>query len=252
MTSSELAGRIALVTGSTNGIGAAIARALANVGAGVIVTGRDAQRGALVVQSISSFGGIAWFVQADLALGEESIRTLVTDATAVSGGEIDILINNAALLVFPSPTHDIDQDLIDRAFAVSVRAPFLLVGIVAPLMASRGAGSIVNIGSLNGLSDTDGLALYSATKAAIHSLTKSWAAEYGPRGVRVNAVVPGATLTEKVSIMRDLLAPVFAALPSRRGNTPEEVAEAVLFLVSDRSSNIHGALLNVDGGASAL
>jgi NAD(P)-dependent dehydrogenase (short-subunit alcohol dehydrogenase family) len=119
-------------------------------------------------------------------------------------------------------------------------------------MALRGSGAIVNVGSLNGHFGTDGLALYSATKAALHSLTKSWAAEYGPRGVRVNAVVPGATLTNKVKSMAEELQPLFDGLPSRRANSPEEVAEAVLFLVTPRSSNIHGALLHVDGGASAL
>ncbi len=119
-------------------------------------------------------------------------------------------------------------------------------------MVARDGGAIVNMGSLNGLRGSAGSALYSATKATIHSLTKSWAAEYGPSGVRVNAVAPGPTLTGKVQGMQERLAPMIASFPSRRANTPEEVAQAVLFLASDRAANVHGSILSVDGGASAL
>jgi NAD(P)-dependent dehydrogenase (short-subunit alcohol dehydrogenase family) len=249
---SELRGKTALVTGSTDGIGVAIAQTLAHAGARVVVTGRNLERGNRVAESIVARGGTAWFVPADLELGLESVQALVCTATAISDSPIHILVNNAAMLVAPASTSDIDEDTINRALAVSVKAPFLLTGLIAPLMAANGGGSIVNVGSFNALRGSDGLALYSATKAAVHSLTTSWAAEYGPRGVRVNAVAPGATLTEKVAAMQDLLAPVLAALPSRRANELDDVAQAALFLVSDRAANIHGVILSVDGGAAAV
>ncbi len=251
----RLEGRTALVTGSTTGIGAAIAAAIAAEGALVIVTGRDTGMGAAVVRSIVAGGGRAEFVAADLARGGPAVSELAAAATAAAGGRLDILVNNAALLITPAPTADVDEALIDRAFGVSVKAAFLLTGLLAPAMAARGSGAIVNIGSINGLAGSAGSALYSATKATIHSLTKSWAAEYGPAGVRVNTVAPGPTLTEKVvesPAMLARLAPMLAGLPSRRASTLAEVAAAVVFMASDDASNIHGAPLSVDGGRSAV
>lgn len=118
-------------------------------------------------------------------------------------------------------------------------------------MAERGRGAVVNVGSINGLIGGDRSALYSSTKAAAHSLTKSWAVEYGPRGVRVNAVAPGPIATERVADIADELAPVLARVPSRRMSTPEEVAAAVAFLAGDDAGNIHGVVLSVDGGWAA-
>jgi NAD(P)-dependent dehydrogenase (short-subunit alcohol dehydrogenase family) len=251
----RLQNRTALVTGSTSGIGSAIAVALAAEGAHVIVSGRDVESGKLVVASIVRAGGQADFVAADLAEGSDAVRALVSETATYAGGHLDILVNNAALLITPAPTADVDEDLIDRAFAVNVKAAFLLTGLVAPTMVARGGGAIVNIGSINGLFGMAESALYSATKAAIHSLTKSWAAEYGPYGVRVNTVAPGPTLTDKVAaspMMQERIGPMLAAMPSRRASTPEEVAAAVVFLASDDAANIHGATLSVDGGRSAI
>lgn len=246
----ELQGRKALITGSTDGIGAAIAQRIAAEGAQVVVTGRNAERGAAVERAIRDRGGAGDFIQADLGLGGEAIFGLADAAVDALGGPVDLLVNNAALLIAPSPTAAVEQDLIDEAFAVSVRATFLLTGRLAPAMVERGAGAIVNLGSISGLRGTAQSALYNATKATMHSLTKSWASEYGPGGVRVNAVAPGPTLTDKVKAMSDYLAPMIATFPSRRASTLDEVAEAVLFLAGDRATNIHGAILSVDGGAA--
>jgi NAD(P)-dependent dehydrogenase (short-subunit alcohol dehydrogenase family) len=250
--SARLQDRTALVTGSTSGIGEAVAGALAAEGALVVVSGRDALRGKEVVHSIVEAGGRAEFVAADLTGGLPAVRALATAATDAAGGRIDILVNNAAMLITPSPTADVSEELLDAAFATNVKAVFLLTGILAPEMAARGGGAIVNVGSINGLFGMAASALYSATKATIHSLTKSWAAEYGPLGVRVNTVAPGPTLTEKVSAMQDYLAPMIATFPSRRPSTLAEVAAAVVFLVSDDASNIHGSTLSVDGGRNAV
>lgn len=247
----RLAGRTALVTGSTGGLGVAIATALAGEGAFVIVSGRDKQRGDAVVADIRNAGGQADFVAADLGNGEEGVKKLAQQATAAAGGHIDILVNNAALLLMPKPTADIDERELQEAFAVNVFAPFLLTGLLAPAMAERGHGAVVNIGSNTGLRGSAGSAVYSGNKAVLHSFTKSWADEYGPSGVRVNAVAPGPISTERAKEFAEHVAPMLARIPSRRMTTPEEVAASVVFLASDDAANIHGAILSVDGGWAA-
>ncbi|MEW2133781.1 SDR family oxidoreductase [Streptomyces sp. NPDC005435] len=245
-------GRTALITGSTTGLGAAIAARLAAEGAFTVVSGRDERRGAEVVARIEKDGGAAAFVRADLSGGAEAIRRFAADALDAAGGRIDILVNNAALLLAPTPTAEVAQETIDQALAVSVRSVFLLTGLLAPPMAERGHGAVVNLGSISGLRGAAHSALYSMTKAAVHSLTTSWADEYGPYGVRVNTVAPGPTLTEKVAAMEEHLAPILALTPDRRGGTPAEVASAVAFLASDDASHVHGATLTVDGGYTAV
>jgi NAD(P)-dependent dehydrogenase (short-subunit alcohol dehydrogenase family) len=244
--------RTALVTGSTSGIGQAIAAALAAQGAHVIVTGRSATRGAEVVGSIAAAGGRADFVAADLAQGGTAVRQLVERTTELAGGTVDILVNNAAYLIGGSATVDTGESMIDQALAVSVKAPFLLTAAIAPAMAERGSGAIVNVGSINGLVGMDGAALYGSTKAALHSMTKSWAAEFGPLGVRVNTVAPGPTLTERNRAILGHLEGLVATIPSRRLSTVDEVAAAVVFLVGDDAANIHGSTLSVDGGFTAV
>jgi len=247
----RLAGRTALVTGSTGGLGVAIATALAAEGAFVIISGRDKQRGDKVVADIRTMGGQADFVAADIGAGEAEIRRLAEQATTAAGGRIDILVNNAALLMMPKPTADIDERELQDAFAVNVFAPFLLTGLLAPAMAERGSGAIVNIGSNTGLRGSAGSAVYSGNKAILHSFTKSWADEYGPSGVRVNAVAPGPISTERAKEFAEHVAPMLASIPSRRMTTPEEVAASVVFMASDDAANIHGAILSVDGGWAA-
>jgi NAD(P)-dependent dehydrogenase (short-subunit alcohol dehydrogenase family) len=248
----RLQGRTALVTGSTDGVGVGIARALAGEGAFVVVSGRNAARGEKVVAEIAERGGAAAFVGADLAGGLVAARALADAAQAAAGGPIDILVNNAAMLISPGPTAEIGEDLIDGALAVNVKSVILLTGLIAPGMAARGNGAIVNVGSINGLIGMGGSALYSMTKAAIHSLTKSWAAEYGPSGVRVNTVAPGPTMTERNAAFADHIAPIVGRAPSRRMGTVDEVGKVVVFLASDDASHVHGATLSVDGGLSAI
>ncbi|MDM3975279.1 glucose 1-dehydrogenase [Mycobacterium marseillense] len=248
----RLSGRTALVTGSTTGLGAAIARALAAAGASVVVSGRTKSRGDAVVAEIRERGGEAAFVGADLAAGDEEIRRLAAAATDAAGGRLDIVVNNAATLLMPTPTADISERELREAFAVNVFAPFLLTGVLAPQMARHGSGVIVNIGSITGLRGAAGSAVYNANKAAIHSLTTSWADEYGPAGVRVNAVAPGPIATERQEEFAAHLGPVLSRLPSRRMSTPDEVAASVVFLAGDDAANIHGAILSVDGGWAAV
>ncbi len=245
------AGRAALVTGSTGGLGVAIASTLAAEGAFVVVSGRDKVRGDAVVADIRSAGGQAAFVAVDLGAGGAEVRRFAERAVEAAG-PIDILVNNAALLLMPEPTAEVSEELLRDAFGINVVAPFQLTGLVAPAMAARGHGAVVNIGSITGLRGSDGSALYSANKAAIHSFTQSWAAEYGPSGVRVNAVAPGPIATERQEQFADHVGPLLARVPSRRMSTPAEVAAAVSYLASDDAGNIHGAILSVDGGWAAV
>ncbi|RDH78245.1 SDR family NAD(P)-dependent oxidoreductase [Mycolicibacterium moriokaense] len=248
----RLAGRTALVTGSTGGLGVAIASALAAAGAFVVVSGRDELRGDSVAAGIRARGGGAEFVAADIGVGEPEVRRLAEEAAGAAGGHIDILVNNAAMLLLPTPTADVPEQILRDAFGVNVSAPFLLTGLIAPAMARRGHGAVVNIGSITGLRGSDGSAVYEANKASIHSLTRSWAAEYGPSGVRVNAVAPGPIATERQAEFAAHVAPILARIPSRRMSTPDEVAAAVVFLAGDDAANIHGAVLSVDGGWAAV
>ena len=244
MESNRLNGRTALVTGSTSGIGRAIATALAAEGAHVAVSGRDAARGE---EAVAAIGGDAVFVPADLGTAAGA-RDLAARATAALGGHIDILVNNAG--VYPSgPTADLDDASVDALLDVNVRAPHVLVGAIAPAMAARGGGAIINIGSWIAQIGLGQGALYGATKAAIEQLSRSWAAEYGGAGVRVNAVSPGVTITEGNAGAGPILDAMVARTPAGRVGQPDEIAAAVVFLASDDAGFVHGATFAVDGGA---
>lgn len=205
-----------------------------------------------MVTDIHSAGGAAEFVSADLSGDCGEVRDLAASATELAHGRLDILVNNAATLLMPTPTAEVSAESLRNAFSVNVFAPFLLTGAIAPQMARNGGGAVVNIGSITGLRGASGSAVYNSNKAAIHSLTTSWADEYGPAGVRVNAVAPGPIATERQGEYADHLAPVLARLPSRRMSTPAEVAAAVVFLAGPAAANVHDAILSVDGGWSAV
>jgi NAD(P)-dependent dehydrogenase (short-subunit alcohol dehydrogenase family) len=246
--STDLTGTVALITGATSGIGKATAFALAGRGAHVLVGGRNAARGEAVVTSIRASGAKADFIAVDLG-SSDSARELARRATELGGGHVDILVNNAA--IFPTgPTAAMTEDDIDAAFAINVKVPFVLVGELAPAMASRGKGAIVNVGTMVAEFGMAGTSLYGASKAALVLLTKAWAAEFGPGGVRVNAVNPGPTRTEGTAAgaATDQLA---ALAPAGRPASPDEIAAAITYLASDDASFVHGAILAVDGGRTA-
>ena len=246
----RLAGRTAIVTGSTSGIGAAIARTLAAEGATVVVSGRDAARGQSVVDSIRRIGGAAVFVEVDLAGPYAELRGFAADASSALGNEVDILINNAG--IYPTTlTEQLPDADLDAMLAVNVRAPHVLVAELAPPMAKRGHGVIVNVGSWMASVGSPFAAMYTATKAADEQLTRSWAAEYGPRGVRVNTLAPGATLTPGNEAARAALDTLTAGTPAGVVVQPEDIADGVLYLSSDEARMVHGITLYVDGGISA-
>ncbi|SDO66375.1 NAD(P)-dependent dehydrogenase, short-chain alcohol dehydrogenase family [Nakamurella panacisegetis] len=246
----NLTGSTALITGSTSGIGKATADHLAALGAHVIVSGRDKARGDAVVAGIRAAGGTADFAAADLG-DERSVRALATHAAEVGRGHVDILVNNGGIFPFGA-TADTPASQIDEVFAINVKAPYLLVAALAPAMADRGHGAIINVTTMVSTLGMAGMGLYGASKAALVLLTKSWAAEFGPAGVRVNAVSPGPTRTEGTIPMGDALDQLAAGGPAGRPGRPEEIAAAIAFLATDQASFIHGAVLPVDGGRLAV
>ncbi len=250
--SNRLAGRGALVTGSTSGIGRAIAVAFAAEGARVVVTGRRSDLGASVVAEIRAKGGQAEFVAADLSSGGSTIADFVADAIAAAGGQLDVLVNNAAFLVPGGSTIGTAAELVDSVLELNIKVPFLLTAAVVPAMIERGGGVVVNVGSINGTTGMASAALYGASKAAVHSLTTSWAAEFGPHGVRVNTVAPGPTVVEWSEPIQDQLKGMVAGVPSGRMSEADEVAAAAVFLASDEASNVHGATIPVDGGMHSV
>jgi NAD(P)-dependent dehydrogenase (short-subunit alcohol dehydrogenase family) len=235
----DLEGKVALVTGATSGIGRAAAVQLAAQGATVIVHGRDASRGAAVVTEIENGGGTARFVGADLTEPMEALRL------AEEVGDVDILVNNAGFAWF-GPSAKLPVKTLDQLFAANVQAPYLLVSVLGPKMAARGDGVIINIASRAGIVGQPNTAAYGATKAALASFARSWATEYGPAGVRVNAISPGPVYTNAAE--RELFDSIGKTTVLGRAAEPSEVAEVIGFLASPRASYITGANVPVDGG----
>jgi NAD(P)-dependent dehydrogenase (short-subunit alcohol dehydrogenase family) len=243
MRQGELSGQTALVTGGTAGIGLESARLLASAGAAVTITGRNVERGE---KALAELGMGVQFVAADLA-ELESVKSLARQC-----GEVDILVNNAAS--FPGAS-TVEQDVasFERTFDTNVRGAYFLVAALVPGMLSRRSGSIVNVTSMVAFKGVAGASTYSASKAALESLTRTWAAEFGPHHVRVNSVAPGPTATEGVlAEWGDVNEELGRALPLGRTADPREIAEAVLFLASPRSSFITGSTLHADGGGASV
>ncbi|WP_194909056.1 SDR family NAD(P)-dependent oxidoreductase [Catenulispora rubra] len=245
----ELTGKIALVTGSTSGIGRATAQALADRGAHVLVSGRDPERGAQVVQALRAAGHKADFLAADLH-DADSARDLAQRAIAAAG-RVDILVNNAGIGGF-GPTEATTEAEFDAMYAINVKVPYFLVAALAPAMAERGGGAIVNVSTMVAAFGMPGMALYGSGKAAVNLLTKAWAAEFGPHGVRVNAVSPGPTRTEGTTAMGDGLDQLASQAPTGRVADANEIAQAVAYLVGDGASFVQGVVLPVDGGRVAV
>jgi NAD(P)-dependent dehydrogenase (short-subunit alcohol dehydrogenase family) len=245
-----LAGRVALVTGASRGIGAAIARALARVGARVVLAARsDPAIRALAVE-LEPYGG-AIAVRTDVA-DPESVRRLV-DRAIREYGRLDIAVNNAADGQHrPTPLADVALADYDRAVTVTQRGVFLSMKHEIPAMLSGGGGAIVNVGSTAASRPVAGLAGYVSAKAAVIGLTRTAALDYAGQGIRVNALMPGPVATEQLLAAGDqALKAAASSLPAGRVGRPDEVAAAAVWLCSDEAAFITGAALPIDGGLLA-
>ncbi len=245
-----MSGRVALVAGASRGIGAATAEAFAAAGAAVVLGARDTAALKSVASGIEARGGQALAVGTDVT-SAESMRHLVDQALSAYG-RLDAAFNNASAGPMPAPLADIDPDEFDLGIATNIRGTFLGMKFQIPAMLRSGGGTIVNMASLAGLNGTANLAAYVAGKAGIIGLTKVAALDYADQGIRVNVVAPGPILTYHLEAAGPQ-AQRGAALstPMRRIGTTAEVANAVLWLCSDQSSFITGAVLPIDGGQAA-
>jgi NAD(P)-dependent dehydrogenase (short-subunit alcohol dehydrogenase family) len=245
MTNS-LTGSTALVTGATAGIGYAIALQFAREGAEVIVHGRNSERGAKTVRDIENIGGKARFVAADVSTASD-VRRLADEA-----GPVDILVNNAGIYRF-APTFETTDADFDDQINTNLRAPYLLVQKLVPGMVDRGHGSVINVTTVAASSPAEGAGIYGASKAALELLTRLWADEFGPAGVRVNAAAPGPTQTLGTEAFEsDLIEGIGRTTALGRTAEADEIANAVTFLASPGASYINGAVLTIGGGAQAI
>ncbi|MEU8980373.1 SDR family oxidoreductase [Streptomyces sp. NPDC048309] len=246
--SGRLQDKTALVTGSTSNIGRAIAEAFAAEGAHVVVSGRHRERGAQVVAEIQAAGGRADFVEADLDGSARASQDLAERARETLGGRIDILVNNAG--IYPGATTTAtDEETFDRVYAVNVKAPFFLTAAVAPAMAQAGGGAIINLGSWVARLGIPIGALYSSTKGAVETLTRAWAAEFGPSGVRVNAISPGVIVTRTAGQSEPHPGEaMMKGTPAGDVGGPDAIAHAAVWLASDEAAFVHGTVVDVDGG----
>jgi NAD(P)-dependent dehydrogenase (short-subunit alcohol dehydrogenase family) len=249
MTPTTSSPSTALVTGATSGIGRATAIALAATRIHVAVSGRDKARGDLTVAAIRAAGGRADFVPADLR--DAASATQLAGAAEAVLGHVDILVNNAGSGAF-GPTADTTEAAFDELFALNVKAPYFLTAALAPGMAERGTGVIVNVSTMVAEFGLDGMALYGSTKAALELLTKAWSAEFGPKGIRVNAVAPGPISTEGTEGMREAQGYLASLAPARRLGTAQEIAAAIVYLASPQAAFTQGVVLPVDGGRVAV
>jgi len=248
----RFAGKVALVTGSSSGIGKATALRLAREGAAVCgVANRNADGGQATAREIAEAGGRSLFIQADVALAADCQRVAAEALAAF--GRIDILVNNAGI-TRGAPLDRLDEALWNQVIDTNLKSAYLMSRCVVPDMLERGWGSIINVSSVHARATAPGYAVYAASKAGMEGLTRGLALEFGPRGIRVNCILPGTidtTLHPRSNQPVDRLAwkprPGDAQAMKRLGS-PDEIAAAVAFLASDDASFVNGATLTVDGG----
>ena len=247
----RLADKVAIVTGAGQGLGESVALRFAAEGARVAVVDLNPQTAAETVEKIRQAGGDAIVVVADCSDEQETQR--MAAATVEHYGRIDILVNNAAIFGDVAPVYEIDAEVWDRVIRVNLRGPFLCSKAVIPQMKRQGGGSIVCVSSMSGVSGNENQADYNTSKHGLIGLTRCIAQDCGLDGIRANAVCPtGMNTPMMANTPAENVAPYAAMTLMSRFAEPSEVANAILFLASDEASYITGAVLMVDGGATAI
>jgi NAD(P)-dependent dehydrogenase (short-subunit alcohol dehydrogenase family) len=245
----DLSGKVALVTGASRGIGEAVAKLYATFGAQVIVSSRKMENIQPVVAAINEAGGKAEGIACHIG-DSEAIANLMAEIKS-KYGRLDILVNNAATNPYFGHILNTEESAVDKTIEVNIKGYFLISQQAGQLMKEHGGGAIINTASVNGVSPGPMQGIYSITKAAIISMTESFAKECARDGIRVNAVLPGLTDTKFASALtqnEQMLKSVLPMIPMYRMAQPEEIAPAFLFLASDAASYITGVSLPVDGG----
>lgn len=248
----SLNGKVALVTGASRGIGESIALNLSQYGAKVILVSRKEDALKEVAEKVKAAGGEA-LVMACHTGNLEQVEALVKRIEA-EVGRLDILVNNAATNPHFGEMLTAPESAWDKTFEVNVKGPFFLIQKIVPLMEKNGGGAIVNVSSVNGVRPAYYQGVYSITKAAIISMTRAWAKELAPRGIRVNALLPGLTKTSFAKALfdnPDVYGFAVKEIPMGRHAVPDEMAGAVLYLVSSASSYTTGTCITCDGGMLA-
>ena len=245
----NLEGKVAIITGSSKGIGESIARGLAEHGAKVVISSRKQEAVDVVAAAYQKDGfeatGIACHV------GDEAQLKNLVDQTIAKYGGVDILINNAATNPVFGPIVEATSDVFDKIMNVNVKACMMLANLCYPSMKERGGGSVINIASVEGMKPSFGLGMYSVSKAAVIMLSQNQAKEWGSVGIRSNAICPGLIQTKFSSALwknEGVLNQVEKHLPSGRMAQPDEMAGLALFLASDASSYCTGSVFTADGG----
>ncbi|MEL6917993.1 MAG: glucose 1-dehydrogenase, partial [Bacteroidota bacterium] len=238
-----------IITGSSKGIGKAIARGMAQNGAHVVISSRDQGACEVVVSEFKEKGLNATAIACHI--GKQEQRKALVDKTIADLGGVDILVNNAAINPVFGPLEEAEETIFDKIIDVNVKAPWRLSNLVLPSMQERKAGSIVNIASVEALTPGMGLGLYSTSKAALLMLTKNQAKEWGKYGIRANALCPGLIKTKFSAALwqnEKILQKVERALPTGRMGMPEEMAGMVCLLASDAGAYMTGGVYTADGG----
>lgn len=248
----RLKGKVAIVTGSTSGIGIGIAKSFASEGATVVVCGRNVERGGKVVDSIKEAGGQAKFHQVDLTR-DETVKALMDD-TAAEFGHLDILVNNAAGVgLKDGSVEELTPEMWDKVFASDLRGTFWAIKCALPHLKAAGSSSIVNIGSMASCGGDLGSTAYACAKAGVDMLTSCVALQYGKDGVRCNCVRPGLIVTpQNEAHVPQMLKDIFLSnIEVNRYGSPADIASACTYLASDESSYVTGQVFNVDGGLNS-